>query len=317
VKIEFSTARRETYPRPGAYPKVERASLKEDLIRRDFTINAMAISVNPEDYGTLIDYFGGMRDLKDRIVRVLHPVSFIEDPVRILRAIRFAGRLGFRLSRSTERLLRQAVNLGLLEESPRGRIMNEIRLALREDRLLEILSLYRKFRVLEHIIRGFQWSQNLEDRLLNLKKIVDWHSLEFPSERIDYGWIFLMLILSTVKPETSLGFLADVSAPAWVRDNMGRIYRELSDVRRKLQACRRNSEVYLLLRKLHLSLLLLLMTEEEVREKVRLYLEHLRFVKVPPEKVKELEARGLEGKALGREIERLKLSIMDDIIRVS
>jgi len=199
VKIEFSTARRETYPRPGAYPKVERASLKEDLIRRDFTINAMAISVNPEDYGTLIDYFGGMRDLKDRIVRVLHPVSFIEDPVRILRAIRFAGRLGFRLSRSTERLLRQAVNLGLLEESPRGRIMNEIRLALREDRLLEI------------------------------KKIVDWHSLEFPSERIDYGWIFLMLILSTVKPETSLGFLADVSAPAWVRDNMGRIYRELSE----------------------------------------------------------------------------------------
>ncbi|RUM28587.1 MAG: poly-A polymerase, partial [Aquifex sp.] len=86
IKLEFATARRETYSRPGAYPKVEPASLKEDLIRRDFTINAMAISVNSEDYGTLIDYFGGLRDLKDKVIRVLHPVSFIEDPVRILRA---------------------------------------------------------------------------------------------------------------------------------------------------------------------------------------------------------------------------------------
>ncbi len=311
VKIEFSTARRETYPRPGAYPKVEKASLKEDLIRRDFTINAMAVSVDPEDFGTLLDYFGGVRDLKDRIIRVLHPVSFIEDPVRILRALRFAGRLSFKLSRSTERLLRQAVNLGLLEEAPRGRIMNEIRLALREDRLLEILALYRKFRVLEHVIRGFQWTQNLEDRLLNLKKITDWHSLEFPQERIDYGWVFLMLILSTVKPEVSLSFLADVSAPAWVRDNMERIYRDLGRIRRELSSRTRNSEVYLLLKGLHLSLLLLLMTEKEIREKVRMYLEKLRFVKVPPHRIRELEERGLEGRELGREIERLKLALMD------
>jgi len=280
-----STARRETYPRPGAYPRVEKASLKEDLIRRDFTINAMAVSVDPEDFGTLVDYFGGVRDLKDRIIRILHPVSFIEDPVRILRALRFAGRLGFKLSRSTERLLKQAVNLGLLEEAPRGRIMNEIR-----------------FRVLEHVIRGFQWTQNLEDRLLSLKKITDWHSLEFPRERIDYGWVFLMLVLSTVKPEVSLSFLTDVSAPAWVRDNMKKIYRDLGRIRRDLSSCTKNSEVYLLLKGLHLSLLLLLMTEKEVREKVRIYLEKLRFVKVSPEIIRELEAGGLEGRELGREI---------------
>ncbi len=311
VKVEFSTARRETYPRPGAYPKVERASLKEDLIRRDFTINAMAISVDPEDFGTLIDYFGGIRDLKDGIVRVLHPVSFIEDPVRILRALRFAGRLRFRLSRSTERLLRQAVNLGLLEEAPRGRIMNEIRLALREDRLLDILALYRKFRVLEHVIKGFRWSQSLEDRLLNLKKIVDWHALEFPEERVDYGWVFLMLILSTVKPEVSLGFLADVSAPAWVRENMERVYRQLSSLKDALRSARKPSEVYIPLRGVHVSLLLLLMTEKDLREKVRLFMEKLRFVKVPPETIRSLEAKGLKGRELGAEIERIKLSMMD------
>jgi tRNA nucleotidyltransferase (CCA-adding enzyme) len=86
-KIEFATTRRETYPHPGAYPVVEPASLKEDLFRRDFTINAMAISVMEEDFGTLIDYFGGLRDLKDKLIRILHPLSFVEDPVRILRAL--------------------------------------------------------------------------------------------------------------------------------------------------------------------------------------------------------------------------------------
>ncbi len=312
LKIEFATARRETYPRPGAYPRVEKASLKEDLIRRDFTINAMALSVNPEDFGTLIDYFGGIRDLKDRIIRVLHPVSFIEDPVRILRALRFAGRLGFKLSKSTERLLRQAVNLGLLEEAPKGRIMNEIRLALREERLLDILYLYRKYKVLEHVIKGFQWTQALEDRLLKLKKVTDWHSLEFPSERLDYGWVFLMLLLSTIRPEVSIRFLEDVSAPAWVRESMEELYRKLNTVRVKLSEAERSSEIYRALKGIHISLLLLLMTEEGLRDKVKLYLEKLRFVKVPRETIEKLKESGLEGKELGVEIERAKEKLMDE-----
>ncbi len=312
VKIEFATARRETYARPGAYPRVEKASLKEDLIRRDFTINAMAISVNSEDSGTLIDYFGGVRDLKDKIVRVLHPISFIEDPVRILRALRFSGRLGFKLSRSTERLLKQAVNLGLLEEAPTGRIMNEIRLALREERLLDILTLYKKYRILEHTIKGFQWTQTLEDRLLKLKKVVDWHSLEFPEERVDYGWIFLMLILSTVKPDVSARFLREVSAPAWVRENMENIYKLLGKVKKELKKTQKNSEVYQILRGLHVSLLLILMTEKELQEKIRVFLERLRFVKVPLEIIRKLEGRGLKGKELGKEIEKIKLSLMDE-----
>jgi len=312
IKVEFATARRETYPRPGAYPKVERASLKEDLIRRDFTVNAMAISVNPEDFGTLIDYFGGVRDLKDGIIRVLHPVSFIEDPVRVLRALRFAGRLGFKLSKSTERLLKQAVSLGLIEEAPRGRITNELRLALREERFVEILSLYRKYKVLEQVIGGFQWTQTLEDKLLKLKKVVDWHSLEFPSERLDYGWVFLMLILSSVKWEVGLSFLREVSAPGWVRKSMEELYKRLNIVKGNLREAKRNSEVYRALRGLHTSLLLLLMTDEELKEKVRLYLEKLRFVKVPKEIVERLKEEGIADRELGIEMERIKERLMDE-----
>ena len=311
LKLEFATARRETYPRPGAYPKVEKASLKEDLIRRDFTINSMAVSINPDDFGTLIDYFGGLRDIKEKIIRVLHPVSFIEDPVRILRALRFAGRLGFRLSKSTERLLKQAVDLGLLEEAPTGRVMNEIRLALREEKLIDILSLYRKFKVLEHIIKGFAWTQHLEDRLINLKKVVDWHSLEFPDERIDYGWVFLMLILSTVKPRVSAEFLKRVCAPSWVRESMREIYTRFNAVVDRLKKASKNSDVYRALRGLHPSLLLILMSCKDVQEKVKIYMEELRFVKVPKSKIEELKRKGYQGKELGAELEKLKEELMD------
>nr|4WBZ_A Chain A, Poly A polymerase [Aquifex aeolicus VF5]4WBZ_B Chain B, Poly A polymerase [Aquifex aeolicus VF5]4WC0_A Chain A, Poly A polymerase [Aquifex aeolicus VF5]4WC0_B Chain B, Poly A polymerase [Aquifex aeolicus VF5]4WC1_A Chain A, Poly A polymerase [Aquifex aeolicus VF5]4WC1_B Chain B, Poly A polymerase [Aquifex aeolicus VF5]4WC2_A Chain A, Poly A polymerase [Aquifex aeolicus VF5]4WC3_A Chain A, Poly A polymerase [Aquifex aeolicus VF5]4WC4_A Chain A, Poly A polymerase [Aquifex aeolicus len=313
LKLEFATARRETYPRPGAYPKVEPASLKEDLIRRDFTINAMAISVNLEDYGTLIDYFGGLRDLKDKVIRVLHPVSFIEDPVRILRALRFAGRLNFKLSRSTEKLLKQAVNLGLLKEAPRGRLINEIKLALREDRFLEILELYRKYRVLEEIIEGFQWNEKVLQKLYALRKVVDWHALEFSEERIDYGWLYLLILISNLDYERGKHFLEEMSAPSWVRETYKFMKFKLGSLKEELKKAKENYEVYRLLKPLHTSVLLLLMLEEELKEKIKLYLEKLRKVKLPKEKIEELKKQGLKGKELGERIEELKREIMNKI----
>ncbi len=311
LKLEFATARRETYTRPGAYPKVEPASLKEDLVRRDFTINAMAISVNPEDFGTLIDYFGGLRDLKDRIIRILHPVSFIEDPVRILRALRFAGRLDFKLSKSTEKLLKQAVNLGLLKEAPRGRLINEIKLALREPKVLNILELYKKYHVLEEIILGFRWNEKLHQKLTELQKIVNWHSLELPEEKLDYGWLYLILLLSTLKPEEGKKFLEESSAPAWARETYEYLFTKMHLKKKELREAKTNYEVYRTLKGLKTPVLLLLMLEEDLREKVKLYLEKLRNVKPPREKIEELKKAGYKGKELGEKIEELKREIMN------
>ncbi len=97
IKIELASARREHYESPGDYPKLQLSSLKEDLFRRDFTINAMAISLNEEDFGSLIDFFNGLNDLNSKTIRVLHPLSFIEDPLRVLRALRFSAKLSFSL----------------------------------------------------------------------------------------------------------------------------------------------------------------------------------------------------------------------------
>src|SRR6185503_12059209 len=95
--LEIHTARTEHYARPGALPEVEPSSVTDDLRRRDFTINAMAVSLMPERFGELLDPFSGRRDLEERRVRVLHPLSFVDDPTRLFRAVRFEERFHFRM----------------------------------------------------------------------------------------------------------------------------------------------------------------------------------------------------------------------------
>lgn len=303
-KIELATTRRETYPHPGSYPVVEWATLKEDLIRRDFTINAMALSINPEDFGNLIDYFGGLRDLKDGIIRILHPVSFVEDPVRILRALRFAGRFSFKLSKGTEKLLKNAISLGLLKKSPRGRLLNELRLSLREEKLIDILRLYKKYHVLEQIIEGFSFKPEIESLIDKMRDIVSWHKIEFPQESLDYGWIYFLLLIKDLKEGENL--LKEISAPSWVRDSYELIRKDLYRLVNSLQRAEKPSEIYLLLKGKPVALLLFLMLYQ--KEKVKLFMEKLRYVKVDVERFK-----GLKGKELGQAIEREKIKLMDEL----
>jgi tRNA nucleotidyltransferase (CCA-adding enzyme) len=132
LKVDIATARLESYPRWGALPRVAPSSLKDDLFRRDFTINAMALSLNKTDYGKLIDLYGGYRDLKQGLIRVLHDKSFLEDPTRIFRAIRFEQRFSFRIENHSAKLLREAVERNALSFVNEHRIRDELILILKE-----------------------------------------------------------------------------------------------------------------------------------------------------------------------------------------
>lgn len=139
LRIDFATARTETYDYPGAPPRVEVGTLlRQDLYRRDFTINAMALALNPSERGQLVDPFGGLRDVHDGLIRVLHSLSFFEDPARLLRAIRFAARYGFRLSPETQHLFEKARDAGVLERLPGPRKGLELRYLLSEPAILEV-----------------------------------------------------------------------------------------------------------------------------------------------------------------------------------
>jgi tRNA nucleotidyltransferase (CCA-adding enzyme) len=132
TKIDVATARAEYYEAPGALPTVVHGNVKMDLLRRDFTINALAIALNPGRFGTLLDFFGGLQDLHDREIQVLHSLSFVEDPTRVFRAIRFEQRLHFKLGESTHRLIRDAVAKELFESLGGPRIFGARVLILKE-----------------------------------------------------------------------------------------------------------------------------------------------------------------------------------------
>jgi len=132
--LDVASSRREDYASPGALPLVEESRLRDDMFRRDFTINAMAIALNSDHYGELIDYYGGLRDLKQGEIRFLHKLSFIEDPTRILRAIRFAGRYNFRLAKETEEGIYTALEMGVLQRLSQERFTEEFLHMLTETR---------------------------------------------------------------------------------------------------------------------------------------------------------------------------------------
>ncbi len=147
-RFDFSQMRRETYPGPAALPIVRPSNMLWDLFRRDFTVNAMALSLNRQDCGRLFDPFGGFADLLGRRIRVMHAGSFIDDPTRIFRAARYAGRLGFGIEPGTKALIRQAVRRGLPRLLSGERIKHELELVMREPAWRRILAQLHRFGVL-------------------------------------------------------------------------------------------------------------------------------------------------------------------------
>ncbi|MCE2404478.1 MAG: CCA tRNA nucleotidyltransferase [Dehalococcoidia bacterium] len=130
--LDLVTARRETYPRPGALPQVTPSSIEDDLARRDFTINAMALPLTGPAKGGLLDPHGGRADLSAGVIRVLHHASFIDDPTRVLRALRYEQRLGYRLDEATERRLMEALDTGAMDTLSGDRLRKELSAVLRE-----------------------------------------------------------------------------------------------------------------------------------------------------------------------------------------
>jgi tRNA nucleotidyltransferase (CCA-adding enzyme) len=130
TSLDFVTARTEFYRHPSALPEVEQSSIRQDLHRRDFTINTLALRLTPDHFGELLDFYGGQSDLEVRLIRVLHNLSFVEDPTRMLRAGRLMARLDFALEERTAELLDHAVDL--LDQVSGERVMNELELVFRE-----------------------------------------------------------------------------------------------------------------------------------------------------------------------------------------
>ena len=200
--IDIATARLEYYKIPGGFPVVEESTLKLDLYRRDFTINTLAIALNPSRFGEMIDFFGGQRDIKEKRIRVLHSLSFVEDPSRILRAVRFEKRLGFALGRQTLSLVHSAVSAGFLSNIPGRRIFHEIGQILSEDDPLPGMERLKDLGVLEAIHKGIIYNDQAAELFRHVKETLSWFSLLYTHERIRPWFVFMMALTDQMKPKS-------------------------------------------------------------------------------------------------------------------
>ena len=190
LKVDVATARLEVYDFPAALPTVERGSIKMDLYRRDFTINTLAIQLNPKAFGELIDFFGGVKDIKEKVVRVLHNLSFVEDPTRIFRAIRFEQRLGFQIGKHTQNLMKNAVKMGFMDRLSGGRILSELILILEEENPIPALKRMSEFNLFHLLHPHLKFDEEVENLFAQIHHVVSWFDLLFLEERYERWLIY-------------------------------------------------------------------------------------------------------------------------------
>ncbi|AOY77093.1 CBS domain-containing protein [Clostridium formicaceticum] len=171
--IDIVSARREYYEYPAALPKVEKSSIWNDLFRRDFTINCMAIQLNTESFGKLIDYFDGLQDMKHRRIRVLYNLSFIEDPTRIFRAIRFAARMDFTIENETKNFMMEAIRDHMIEKVSDDRIREEISPMLEDENFIKYILSMQAFNLFEAIDPDLVLTKESIKKLSSIQSAID------------------------------------------------------------------------------------------------------------------------------------------------
>jgi len=201
-RIDVATARLEYYRMPGAFPEVEESTLKLDLYRRDFTINTMAVALNPHRFGELIDYFGAQRDIREKKIRVLHSLSFVEDPSRILRAVRFEKRRGFSLGKQTASLISSAVHAGFLRNIPGQRIFHEMRQILQEEDPVRCLERLQELKVLEAIHPDLIFDERMREEFTSVQETLLWFRLLYTHEKIRVWFLYFLVLTETMNTPT-------------------------------------------------------------------------------------------------------------------
>jgi tRNA nucleotidyltransferase (CCA-adding enzyme) len=175
--VDIATARLEYYKAPAALPIVEHSSLKLDLYRRDFTINTLAISLNKNTKGELIDFFGAQRDIKEKAIRVLHSLSFVEDPTRVFRAVRFERRFGFQIGKFTLNLVKNTIRMGFLSRIKGSRMWSELALILAEENPGAVLKRLQELDLLKFIYPQLAFDAEKEKLFREMDTVLKWYIL--------------------------------------------------------------------------------------------------------------------------------------------
>ena len=306
LTLDLASARRETYARPGALPTVAPGGLEEDLARRDFTINAMAVDLAPGAFGALRDPFDGQGDLERRTVRVLHGGSFADDATRILRATRYEARLGFRMDPDTEALARRDAHY--LDAIGGDRLRRELERTFQEPQPEVAMTRSRDLGVLAAIQPTLGWPESHSQALAR------WRG---EGERVQ-PLLFAALLASPLSPEEATALAKRLNAPL----RWGRVIRDTVELRDRLPALEapgiRPSQVAALLRGLEPTAMeawAALAQEATMRQRLLDYVRRWRYVKSTLNG-HDLLALGVpNGPAMGRLLAELLDARLDGLLR--
>ncbi|MDN5278100.1 MAG: hypothetical protein PWR01_2065 [Clostridiales bacterium] len=243
MKIDFSSSRIEHYSDPGALPQIEFSGLSNDLFRRDFSINALALSLNPDSFLSLKDFFGGYSDLVQKKIRILHSFSFIEDPTRLFRAIRFAQRFNFSLEKDTRRAFDLAIHRGCTQKLSKKRIGSEISRCLNENRphkMVEELFNAGLMQALSHELKDISM---IPGRFRLVKGLVK--RFRVIEENIDEEAILWAGLLSAISSEQAGAILDSIGTPHSRRVLVISALKGLEEVPKKIASIDFNDNVAL------------------------------------------------------------------------
>jgi len=282
-RIDVATARMEYYEYPTALPTVQLSSIKLDLYRRDFTINALALNLTPGHFGQLMDFFGAQRDMKEKTIRVLHSLSFVEDPTRILRAVRFEQRFNFRIGAQTLRLIKNAVQLNLFTKLSGFRLAHELQHIMDEEHVLESLHRLQELKLLAAIHPQLNQDPERLRVLMELHKVHSWYALLYIDPPVN-TWRLYMLGLTMGAERDQLEDVCrrlrfsdrELRDFMILRDHLGEALAKLMNWQEGVSTM---SEIYFTLELLPVEGVLFLMARsrrEELRKNISLYLTHLR-----------------------------------------
>ncbi|MGB3640602.1 MAG: CCA tRNA nucleotidyltransferase, partial [Rivularia sp. (in: cyanobacteria)] len=288
--IDIATARTEFYPYPAANPVVEASSIRQDLYRRDFTINALALRLTPPNPGKLLDFFGGLLDLQAKQIRVLHANSFIEDPTRIYRAVRFAVRLGFHLEKQTEEYIRYAIESGVYirtaqenSKTPalQTRLKSELKYILQTSYWKPALRMLSELNASQCIDSTLKIDEDLLRQLHFIERCLQ--KFDSKEQRFTHWQMRLEVIIAHLSPEYRGKVAKNLQFPDDSIKRLENLAFSKNNVLENLDKCDKASEVVKLLRKYDLPTLIFiaLQSSRDIRKQIWHYLTVLSNVEAP------------------------------------
>ncbi|NVN97899.1 MAG: CBS domain-containing protein [Geobacteraceae bacterium] len=286
-KVDVASTRLEYYDSPGVLPTVERSSLKMDLYRRDFTINTLAVALFSESFGRLIDFYSARKDLKEKSIRVLHNLSFVEDPTRVFRAIRFEQRLGFKMATHTENLIKNSIRMNFLDKLCGRRLLNELIHIFEENEPHLAVERIGSLGALKYIHRSLVDVNSIVPIFKESYQVVSWFELLYHKQPFEKWIIYLLALCTNLSSDEFVETCIRLDIPPKI---INRYFEAKVDGVKALEKIRAGmyrknrsllpSEVCHLLRELPIEILLHLMarTDEDTRRQFSIYITNLSMV---------------------------------------